>query len=108
ESQLRSVRLQAAKAQRHQEYSRRLRELRVALGLREYHELSEQLTAVVAVLEQLRGEVAQAAALSADWVQDTRRLEEDLARLEAAAREQEGRIAQAAAAVAGHQATLAA
>lgn len=108
ESQLRGVRLQAAKAQRHQEYSQRLRELRVTLGLREYHDLSEQLTAVVAVLEQLRGEVAQAAALSANWVRDTRRLEEELARLEATAREQEGRIAQAAAAIAGHQATLAA
>src|SRR5947209_11973135 len=94
ENQLRGVRLQAAKAQRHQEYSQRLRELRVALGLREYHELSEQLTAVVAVLEQLRGEVSQAAALSANWVRDTRRLEEELARLEMAAREQEGRIAQ--------------
>jgi chromosome segregation protein len=108
ESQLRGVRLQAAKAQRHQEYSQRLRELRVALGLREYHELSEQLTAVVAVLQQLRGEVAQAAALSANWVRDTRRLEEELLRLETAAREQEGRIAQAAAAIAGHQARLAA
>src|SRR5262245_50344208 len=108
EGQLRGVRLQAAKAQRHQEYSQRLRELRVALGLREYHELSEQLTAVVAVLEQLRGEVAQAAALSANWVRDTRQLEEELARLEATAREQEGRIAQAAASIAGHQATLAA
>jgi chromosome segregation protein len=108
ESQLRGVRLQAAKAQRHQEYSRRLRELRVALGVREYHELSEQLTAVVAVLEQLRGEVAQAAARSANWVQDTRRLEEELTRLETAAREQEGRIAQASAAIAGHQARLAA
>src|SRR5437870_2645731 len=108
ENQLRGVRLQAAKAQRHQEYSQRLRELRVALGLREYHELSEQLTAVVAVLEQLRGEMVQAAALSANWVRDTRRLEEELLRLETAAREQEGRIAQAAAAIAGHQATLAA
>src|SRR5262245_28165589 len=108
ESQLRGVRLQAAKAQRHQEYSQRLRELRVALGLREFHELSEQLTALVAVLERLRGEVAQAAALSANWVRDTRQLEEELARLEATAREQEGRIAQAAASIAGHQATLAA
>src|ERR1051325_9173316 len=43
EKQLRSVKLQAAKAQRHQEYSGRLRELRLGLGLREYHELSEKL-----------------------------------------------------------------
>ena len=32
EKQLRSVKLQAAKAQRYQEYSTRLRELRIALG----------------------------------------------------------------------------
>ena len=43
EKQLRSVKLQAAKAQRYQEYSARLKELRVGLGLREYHELDEQL-----------------------------------------------------------------
>src|SRR5205085_4088863 len=39
EKQLRSVKLQAAKAQRYQEYAGRLRELRVALGLQEYHQL---------------------------------------------------------------------
>src|SRR5205085_9430276 len=39
EKQLRSVKLQAAKAQRYQEYSGRLKELRVALGLQEYHQL---------------------------------------------------------------------
>src|SRR5262245_11091081 len=36
EKQLRSVRLQAAKAQRHQEYTARLRQLRAELGLRGY------------------------------------------------------------------------
>ena len=36
EKQLRSVKLQAAKAQRYQEYSDRLKELRVGLGLQEY------------------------------------------------------------------------
>src|SRR5207248_7895662 len=41
EKQLRSVKLQAAKAQRYQEYSTRLRELRVGLGLRDFHLLSE-------------------------------------------------------------------
>src|ERR671934_527915 len=39
DKQLRSVKLQAAKAQRYQEYSERLKALRVALGLREYHQL---------------------------------------------------------------------
>src|SRR6202030_3328722 len=43
EKQLRSVKLQAAKAQRYQEYSGRLKELRVALGLQEFHQLSARL-----------------------------------------------------------------
>src|SRR5438874_669106 len=54
DKQLRSVQLQAAKAQRYQEYSGRLKELRVGLGLQEYHELSEKLAAETAVLEGLR------------------------------------------------------
>src|SRR6202163_3090598 len=45
EKQLRSVRLQAAKAQRYKEYSNRLKELRVGLGLQEYQELDERLQA---------------------------------------------------------------
>src|SRR3989441_5175523 len=54
EKQLRSVKLQASKAQRYQEYSARLKELRVALGLQEYHQLSEKLADDGAVLEQLK------------------------------------------------------
>src|SRR5947199_1865179 len=50
ENQLRSVRLQAAKAQRFQEYTGRLRELRLALGLCEYRELSGRLAGVEEVL----------------------------------------------------------
>src|SRR4051795_9089178 len=44
EKQLRSVKLQAAKAQRYQEHSGRLKELRVGLSLQEFHHLSGQLT----------------------------------------------------------------
>src|SRR5205085_520911 len=43
DSQLRTLRMQAAKAQKYREYSDRLRELRVGLGLREYRELSAVL-----------------------------------------------------------------
>ena len=45
DKQLRSVQLQAAKAQRSQEYTARLKELRVALGLREYHQFTQTLDA---------------------------------------------------------------
>src|SRR5438128_6532554 len=51
EKQLRSVKLQAAKAERFQEYSNRLRELRVALGLHEFGRFNERLTAETAVLD---------------------------------------------------------
>src|SRR5262249_5118056 len=51
EKQLRSVKLQAAKAQRYQEYSTRLKELRVALGLDEFRQLSERLQTEQAVLD---------------------------------------------------------
>src|SRR5882762_4145788 len=54
DKQLRSVKLQAAKAQRYQEYSDRLKELRVTLGLDEYHSLTEKLQAETSALEQLR------------------------------------------------------
>src|SRR5271165_2543540 len=43
EKQLRGVRLQAAKAQRYQEYANRLRELRETLSLQEFHQLTSQL-----------------------------------------------------------------
>src|SRR2546422_187199 len=62
EKQLRSVKLQAAKAQRYQEYSGRLKELRVSLGLQEYHQLSEQLQAATVVLDQLRTGLEEQAA----------------------------------------------
>src|SRR5205807_295166 len=55
EKQLRSVRLQAAKAQRHQEYGGRLRELRVGLGLQDFHALARRLGAETAELDGLRG-----------------------------------------------------
>src|SRR5437763_2118644 len=49
EKQLRGVKLQAAKAERYQEYTGRLRALRTALGLREYRELTGGLDAETAV-----------------------------------------------------------
>src|SRR5581483_4619959 len=107
ENQLRSVRLQAAKAQRYQEYTGRLRDLRLALGLREYRQLGEQLDAVEGVLGTLRGELAAAAARSADWSDGTKRLEDELARLEAAMRADEAAVAQARTEIAAHEATLA-
>ena len=61
EKQLRSVKLQAAKAQRYQEHSGRLKELRIGLGLQEYHQLSEKLTAETAVLDALKARLQERA-----------------------------------------------
>src|SRR5262245_48881562 len=76
EKQLRSVKLQAAKAQRYQEHSGRLKELRVGLGLKEFHELSEKLSAESAVLDELRAALEERAAQAEAWEAQTRRLEE--------------------------------
>src|ERR1700733_14112583 len=59
EKQLRSVQLQAAKAQRFTEHNARLKELRVGLSLREFHQVNERLTIEAAALEQVRGELQQ-------------------------------------------------
>src|SRR5438552_10820578 len=62
EKQLRTVKLQASKAQRYQEYTTRLKELRIALGLDDYHRLTEALEREVQQLDQLRGELDHRAA----------------------------------------------
>src|SRR5437588_428974 len=67
EKQLRSVKLQAAKAQRYQEHTGRLKELRVALSLREYHALSGQLGEESAALEQLRATLDDQTAQADAW-----------------------------------------
>src|SRR5271165_6160870 len=62
EKQLRSVKLQAAKAQRYQEYADRLKELRLALGLEEYRQFTDKLSAEAQVIDKLRVELDQGAA----------------------------------------------
>src|SRR5262245_54108951 len=75
EKQLRSVKLQAAKAQRYQEYSTRLRELRVGLGLQEYQQLSERLETEQARLDELRTGLEQQTAQTEAWECELRGLE---------------------------------
>jgi chromosome segregation protein len=61
ERRLRSVKMQAARARTHQEYTVRLRELQLKYAVAEYHKLSQQLAAVVEELEQLEADRAVAA-----------------------------------------------
>src|SRR5206468_10209766 len=82
EKQLRSVKLQAAKAQRAVEYNNRLKELRTAIGLQEYQELTERLQEETAVLQRLRAGLEEKARQVSEWDAETHRLEELLGRLE--------------------------
>ncbi len=64
ESRLRSVRLQASKAQRYKEYADRLQQLRTQVGLTDWRKLTAELTLLEAELresqEELSGYMAQA------------------------------------------------
>jgi chromosome segregation protein len=104
--QLRSVKLQAAKAERYKEYSQRLQELRVALGLAEYHELSEKLAAETAVLTELRGELAERTRETESGEAEVRRFDESLAQLDGAIHDEESKLAQAREQIAAADTTL--
>jgi chromosome segregation protein len=106
EKQLRSVKLQAAKAQRYQEYSGRLKQLRVGLGLQEYHQLSEQLAAETSILEGLRSALRAQAEQATGWEADMQRLEAALAQLDERLHEQEGLLASARQQISAEETTL--
>ncbi|MCI0639017.1 MAG: chromosome segregation protein SMC [Gemmataceae bacterium] len=93
EKQLRSVKLQAAKAQRFQEYSIRLKELRLGLGLVEFRDFTQKLDAENHVLDQLRGELDQRAARAGACEAEAERLEMLLADLDDNLRDQEAHLA---------------
>jgi chromosome segregation protein len=107
EKQLRSVKLQAAKAQRYQEYSQRLKQLRVDLGLREFQQLSERLHEETAILERMRAELAEQMTQADAWEKELHQLEESLGKLDAAIREQAEMLAAAREQIAGHESTMA-
>src|SRR5262245_59097760 len=106
DNQLRGVRLQAAKAERYQEYAQRLRALRRDVGLREYQELNGQLADVSQRLEALRAELMAAAARSTESAADSRRLEIEIAEWNAAVRTEEFAIGQTQIARTTHSAEL--
>jgi chromosome segregation protein len=107
EKQLRSVKLQAAKAQRYQEYTARLRQLRVGLGLAEFHQLTEALRGQTAVLDGLRAALAEQTIQAEQWERETRQIEDELARLDAAIHEREGELGSARQQIAAEEATQA-
>jgi len=107
EKQLRSVKLQASKAQRYQEYSNRLKQLRVALGLEEYRQMTERLEEETAVLEKLRAALEQRTAQVQSWDSETQRLEELLTGLEKTAHQEEAALAHAKEQIAAEESTSA-
>ncbi len=106
DKQLRSVQLQAAKAQRCQEYTGRLEELRVALGLKEYHQLTEELGAESRTYEALRTALRDEMEQNDSLERDLRNLEESLTRLDAAVRGQEANLSAARQQITAEETTL--
>ena len=106
ETQLRTLRMQAAKAQKFQEYSDRLRELRVGLGVREYREFTKSLEAEQTLLLALQTDVAGANRRTGELEKSLRELEWEVSRAEEALRHQEARLADARQQIAGFDATL--
>ncbi len=106
EKQLRSVKLQAAKAERYQEYSARLKELRVGLSLRELHRIEEELGAESSALDALRETLQREAGEAGVRETELRSLAEQLQRLDAQAAAEERQLSEAQQDVAREQARL--
>lgn len=102
---LRSLQLQAAKAQKYQEYSDRLKTLRVNLSAREFAALGESLTAESTALEAARKDFQKASARSSIWDADLKKLDWELSRTDDGLRHQTARLADARQQIASQEAT---
>jgi chromosome segregation protein len=101
QKQLRTVRFQAAKARRYQEYTDRLKSLRLVLGLREYHALEQQRTSAEAELEELRATLQIEVAQTDSSERELALLEAELTTLETTLKEQESALSLARQQIAG-------
>jgi chromosome segregation protein len=101
EKQLRSLRLQAAKAQRFQEYSDRLKELRIGLSLREFHHLHTQLQSETIALDALRQQLDEETRQSDSCERELATVDECLALLEDEAQRQQAELSRAKEHIAG-------
>jgi len=104
DKQLRTLRLQAAKAQKFQQYTTRLKELRVTASLAEYRTLSASLDAEEGVLAGLRAELADVSSRAETEEDGLRKLDWDLSRTEDALRHQDAKLADARQQIATHDA----
>lgn len=106
DQQLRTLRLQAAKAQRFKEHSDRLRELRIGLGQREHHELTHRIESEDTVLRELKADVSVAAERTDELERRLSELDREIAKTEESLRGWESRIAETKQQIAGHESTL--
>jgi chromosome segregation protein len=101
ETQLSTLRHQAAKAQKYKEYSERLRELRVGISAREYRDLSAALVVEQEALAALKSEVSNATSEAEQLENRAKELDWSVTRGEEALRHHEARLADARQSIAG-------
>ncbi|HYH64029.1 MAG TPA: AAA family ATPase, partial [Urbifossiella sp.] len=104
DAQLRTLRMQASKAQKYKEYSDRLKELRVGLGAKEYRDLSAALAAEEAALAELTAAAGGSAARAEELDRTARALDAAVTATEAELRRQEAALADARQRIAGFEA----
>ncbi|VTT98162.1 chromosome segregation protein smc : Chromosome partition protein Smc OS=Blastopirellula marina DSM 3645 GN=smc PE=3 SV=1: SMC_N: SMC_hinge [Gemmataceae bacterium] len=106
DAQLRTLRMQAAKAQKFKEHSDRLRELRLGLGVREYREFTAALERDQQVLASVQAEVSGANQRTGELEAALRDLDREVTRGEDGLRHQETRLADARQQIAGFESTI--
>ena len=106
DAQLRTLRMQAAKAQKHREYSDRLKDLRIGLGLREYRELSAALGVEQRALDALRAELADSDGRTSALEERDRELEQHIRATDDALRQQDAALGTARQEIARLESTL--
>lgn len=106
EKQLRSVRLQAAKAQRFKEHSERLKELRVGQGLRQYGDLAAQLAEATVALDTLQRDSQQGMEQAERQEQALEQSRQALAQLDGAIAAEDARLNEAREQIAKDRAVL--
>lgn len=106
EKHLRSLQLQAAKAQKYQEYSERLKTLRVTVSAREFSALGDSLSAESELLDSARQEWQEARSRSSSWETELKTIDWELSRVEDGIRHQTARLADARQQIASQEATV--
>lgn len=103
ENQLRTLKLQAAKAERHQEYTARLKELRVALATREVSQLNRQLAEVESALAESRAGLDDVTTRTESGEAELRKLDWEVSRTVESIRHHEAKLAEAKQAISTYE-----